>query len=146
MNSIIRPMDAHGQQLGVYLAKSSAPAHGAIVVVQEIFGVNRHIRSVADDYAAQGFLVIAPALSDRVEPHLELGYTPADAARGMQIATQIGTYAGGALRGKKWGSWGIVSEELWRGWPLLGSIPPPLCVITVVGFPNPLRKLRAAPS
>jgi carboxymethylenebutenolidase len=88
---------------------------GGIVVVQEIFGVNKHIRSVADDFAGQGFWAIAPALFDRVEQGLELDYNSADASKGMRIANQIGmenalkdvaaaiTHAGSALRGKKVG-------------------------------------------
>ena len=72
------------------MAESTGPARGAIVLIQEIFGVNSHIRSVADDYASQGFHVIAPALFDRVQPNLELGYNPADTAQGMKAARQIG--------------------------------------------------------
>jgi carboxymethylenebutenolidase len=106
---------ADGHQLGAYAAESSGSALGAVVVVQEIFGVNRHIRSVADDYAGQGFWAIAPALFDRVEPNLELDYNTTDASRGMRNANQIGmgnalkdvaaaiTHAGSALRGKKVG-------------------------------------------
>jgi len=63
---------ADGHQLGGYVAESTDPAQGAVVVMQEIFGVNRHIRSVADDYASQGFWAIAPAMFDRVEANLEL--------------------------------------------------------------------------
>jgi dienelactone hydrolase len=59
--------------------KAPAPHVAPRVVVQEIFGVNRHIRSVADDYAGQGFGAIAPALFDRVEPNLELDYNSTDA-------------------------------------------------------------------
>ena len=72
------------------LPKAAARRAAAIVLVQEIFGVNSHIRSVADDYAAQGYHVIAPALFDRVQPNLELGYNPADTAQGMKAARQIG--------------------------------------------------------
>jgi carboxymethylenebutenolidase len=79
-----------GHEFDTYLAESSGPAHGAIVLVQEIFGVNSHIRSVADDYASQGYHVVAPALFDRVQPNLELGYNPADTAQGMKAARQIG--------------------------------------------------------
>lgn len=79
-----------GHQLDAYFAESSGIASGAIVLVQEIFGVNSHIRSVADDYASQGFHVIAPAFFDRVQRNLELGYTPPDTAQGMRAATQIG--------------------------------------------------------
>jgi carboxymethylenebutenolidase len=57
------------------------------VVVQEIFGVNSHIRAVADSYAQEGYLVIAPALFDRAERGIELGYTAADQQRGMALKT-----------------------------------------------------------
>ncbi len=59
---------------------------GGIVVVQEIFGVNDHIRSVADGYAAEGYLAIAPALFDRVEPGVELGYDVDGRDKGVEIA------------------------------------------------------------
>src|SRR5438309_6847683 len=79
-----------GHELDAYFAESSEAARGAIVLIQEIFGVNSHIRSVADDYAGQGFHVVAPALFDRVQPNLEFGYNPADTAQGMKTARQIG--------------------------------------------------------
>jgi carboxymethylenebutenolidase len=84
----LKAADGHG--LDAYFAESSNPARGAIVLIQEIFGVNSHIRSVADDYAHQGFHVIAPALFDRVQRDLELGYNPPDTAQGMKAAMQIG--------------------------------------------------------
>ena len=90
MGTHIKLTAADGHQLDAYFAPGSGPAGGAIVLVQEIFGVNSHIRSVADDYAAQGFHVIAPALFDRVQRNLELGYTSPDAAQGMKAARQIG--------------------------------------------------------
>jgi len=90
MGTQIKLTAADGHQLDAYFVPGSGPARGAIVLVQEIFGVNSHIRSVADDYAAQGFHVIAPALFDRVQRNLELGYTPPDVAQGMKAARQIG--------------------------------------------------------
>ena len=90
MGTRIRLTANDGHQLDAYFAPGSGPARGAIVLIQEIFGVNSHIRSVADDYAAQGFHVIAPALFDRVQPNLELGYTSPDVAQGMKVARQIG--------------------------------------------------------
>jgi len=90
MGTHIKLAAADGHQLDAYFAPGSGSAGGAIVLVQEIFGVNSHIRSVADDYAAQGFHVIAPALFDRVQRNLELGYTSPDAAQGMKVARQIG--------------------------------------------------------
>jgi carboxymethylenebutenolidase len=68
-----------GQALGAYVARPEAEPIAALVVVQEIFGVNAHIRSVADGYAKDGFLAVAPALFDRIEPNVELGYDGADA-------------------------------------------------------------------
>jgi carboxymethylenebutenolidase len=72
-------------------AYRSAPADepkGGIVVLQEIFGVNHHIRAVADRYAAAGYLAIAPALFDRVEPGVELGYGESDRPRAMEIRSK----------------------------------------------------------
>ena len=90
MGTHIKLTASDGHQLDAYFAEGSNPARGAIVLIQEIFGVNSHIRSVADDYAGQGFHVIAPALFDRVQRNLELGYTPPDPAQGMKVARQIG--------------------------------------------------------
>ncbi|HEX3153766.1 MAG TPA: dienelactone hydrolase family protein [Candidatus Angelobacter sp.] len=90
MGTKIKLTATDGHKFDAYVAESTSPARGAIVLIQEIFGVNSHIRSVADDYAGQGFYVIAPALFDRVQPNLELGYNPADTAQGMKAARQIG--------------------------------------------------------
>jgi len=61
-----------------------------LIVIQEIFGVNQHIRAVCDEYAAHGFRVLSPALFDRVERGVELGYSPEDLKRGSQLAGQVG--------------------------------------------------------
>ena len=61
----------------------------ALVVVQEIFGVNRHMRRVCDDFAKAGYAVICPALFDRTERGVELGYAPADVARGRELRGTI---------------------------------------------------------
>jgi carboxymethylenebutenolidase len=90
MGTQIKLKASDGHELNAYFAESSSPTRGAIVLVQEIFGVNSHIRSVADDYGGQGFHVIAPALFDRVQPNLELGYNSTDAAQGMKAARKIG--------------------------------------------------------
>jgi carboxymethylenebutenolidase len=90
MGTQVKLKAADGHELDAYFAESSSPAGGAIVLIQEIFGVNSHIRSVADDYAGQGFHVIAPALFDRVQRGLELGYNGPDTAQGMKAAMQIG--------------------------------------------------------
>ena len=80
---------ADGHRLQAYEAVPAGAARGGVVVVQEIFGVNAHIRSVADGYAADGYRVIAPALFDRVRPGIELGYTDADIAEGRKIRGQL---------------------------------------------------------
>jgi carboxymethylenebutenolidase len=77
-------------QLDAYVAGPKNAAECAVVIVQEIFGVNSHIRSVADDYAREGFLAVAPALFDRVERGVELGYEQDGRQRGMAIVKQIG--------------------------------------------------------
>ncbi len=74
-----------GVSIGAYKAQPSGKPKGGIVVIQEIFGVNHHIRAVADLYAAQGYLAVAPALYDRVEPNFECGYAPADIQTGAAI-------------------------------------------------------------
>jgi carboxymethylenebutenolidase len=77
---------ADGFTLSAYRADPEGSARGGVVVVQEIFGVNEHIRSVTDRYAAAGYLAIAPAIFDRVETGVELGYEAADIEAGRDIA------------------------------------------------------------
>jgi carboxymethylenebutenolidase len=77
-----------GFTLGAYQANPGGAARGAIVVIQEIFGVNSHIRAVADGYAAEGYIAVAPQIFDRAERDVELGYDEADLARGVELAFQ----------------------------------------------------------
>ncbi|MGD0076684.1 MAG: dienelactone hydrolase family protein, partial [Candidatus Binataceae bacterium] len=74
-----------GIKIGAYRARPTGTPLGGMVVVQEIFGVNHHIRTVADRFAAAGYLSIAPALFDRVEPNVEVGYQQPDIERGLAI-------------------------------------------------------------
>jgi carboxymethylenebutenolidase len=69
---------ADGHKLAAYRAEPKGKPRGALIVVQEIFGVNSHIQSVADGYAADGYLAIAPAFFDRAQRGVDLGYAPAD--------------------------------------------------------------------
>jgi carboxymethylenebutenolidase len=85
MGEVIALKRADGSTFAAYRAKPQATARGSIVVLQEIFGVNAHIRGVADRYAEAGYWALAPALFDRSEPAIELAYTPEDVARGMQL-------------------------------------------------------------
>jgi carboxymethylenebutenolidase len=78
-----------GHRLSAYEAQPAGKPRGGLVVVQEIFGVNGHIRGVADGYAADGYRVVAPALFDRVRPGIELGYTDADVADGRAIREKV---------------------------------------------------------
>ena len=64
--------------------------HGALIVVQEIFGVNGHIRHLVDRFAHHGFIAIAPAFFDHIAPHIELGYNEEGVARGRELVNQIG--------------------------------------------------------
>jgi carboxymethylenebutenolidase len=73
-----------GHELGAYIATPETEPIGALVIIQEIFGVNKSIRAVADDYANHGFIAIAPALFDRFERDVELGYGEADMKRAFQ--------------------------------------------------------------
>lgn len=65
-------------------------ALGALVVLQEVFGVNEHVRSVAERCAALGYAAVAPALFDPVAAHIELGYDAAGLERGRALAAELG--------------------------------------------------------
>ena len=78
MGQMINLDAADGFVLSAYRADPAATPRGGLVVAQEIFGVNSHIRSVCDGFAADGYAVIAPALFDRYERGVDIGYTPAD--------------------------------------------------------------------
>ena len=71
-------------------ADPTVPSGRAVVVLQEIFGVNAHIRSVADRLAAAGFVALAPALYDPVEPGVELAYSPEETQRGVALRNALG--------------------------------------------------------
>lgn len=78
MSEFVKLRAADDHELGAYVALPAGEPIAALVVVQEIFGVNAHIRSVADGYAKDGFLCVSPALFDRIEPGIELGYEGED--------------------------------------------------------------------
>jgi len=80
--------DGHGFQ--AYAAEPDRKLRGALVIVQEIFGVNSHIRSVCDRYAAEGFKVVAPSYFDRIEPGIELDYDEAGVKRGRELKAEVG--------------------------------------------------------
>ncbi|MFM7330458.1 MAG: dienelactone hydrolase family protein [Brachymonas sp.] len=85
MGQMIHLTSADGVQIAAYEALPAGEAKGAVVVLQEIFGLNRHIRNVADAYAQAGFFVVAPAMFHRVAAGTELGYTPDDMPKGFAL-------------------------------------------------------------
>jgi carboxymethylenebutenolidase len=85
MGQTIELAAADGFRLSAYRADPVGGPRGGLVVAQEIFGVNGHIRSVCDGFAADGYVAIAPALFDRYERGLDIGYTPDDIARGREL-------------------------------------------------------------
>jgi len=77
------------QCIGAYVARPNGAPKGGIVVVQEIFGVNAHMRHVADRFADHGYVAIAPAFFDHVESGVELGYDEAGFKRGRELVGEI---------------------------------------------------------
>jgi len=78
-----------GHELKAYVARPAGEPIGAIVLVQEIFGVNKHIRSVCDGYAKDGFVVVAPAIFDRFERDVDLDYSPEGWKRAMEFYPKL---------------------------------------------------------
>jgi len=85
MGETIQLTASDGHQLDAYKADPEGPAKAGLVVIQEIFGVNVHIRDVCDRFAAQGYAVLAPAMFDRVQRGVELEYGDEDRARGRDV-------------------------------------------------------------
>ena len=81
MGTTIRLKAKDGHELDAYLAPAKGKAKGGIVVVQEIFGVTKHIERVADQFAASGYKVVAPAMFDRVERNVKLAYSEIEKGR-----------------------------------------------------------------
>ena len=89
MNRWIDIETPHGA-IRAWRAEPTGPSKGAVLVIQEIFGANAHIRSVADRLADAGFVALAPALFDPVEHGVELDYTDAGMQRGRALVTALG--------------------------------------------------------
>lgn len=89
MGKNIELQAADGHRLSAYVAEPSGKPRGAVVVIQEIFGVNSHVRGVADGYAADGYLAVAPALFDRVQPKYESGYTQPEIQAGIGLKGKV---------------------------------------------------------
>ncbi len=89
MGEMISLNASDGHTLGAYKAEPSGTPKGGLVVIQEIFGINGQIRRTADYFAQQGYLVVAPALFDRVEPGIELGYNETDFGKGRETRGKL---------------------------------------------------------
>src|SRR5438552_15414081 len=76
--------------VAAYLATPKGTAKGGIVVIQEIFGVNHHIKAVTDKFAADGYVALAPAFFDHVKKNVDLGYTPDTIAEGRKYVMELG--------------------------------------------------------
>ncbi len=83
-------IDTANGRIGGWQALPESKPRGGIVVIQEIFGVNAHIRSVVERFAGYGYAAIAPALFDPVAPGVELGYDAAGIARGRELVAAVG--------------------------------------------------------
>jgi carboxymethylenebutenolidase len=82
-------MARDGHEFRAWLAAPTGRPRGAIVVIQEIFGVNSHIRAVTDSFAAEGYVAVAPSLFDRVRMGIELGYSDKEMQEGRGYVMQL---------------------------------------------------------
>lgn len=89
MGTTVMLTAADGFTFPAYVAQPAGPAKGGLVVLQEIFGVNSHIRAVADAYAADGYLAVAPAAFERVQTGVDLGYGDADRSTGQSLKAAV---------------------------------------------------------
>ena len=80
---------AGNDTFGGYLALPKSGKGPAVIIIQEIFGVNSHIRSVADQYAQDGYVALAPDVFWRVQPRVELTYEGADRAKGVELMQKL---------------------------------------------------------
>ncbi|WP_397474613.1 dienelactone hydrolase family protein [Pusillimonas sp.] len=87
--SLLKFMGLDGKEITAYEATPKGEAIGNIILLQELFGINSHIRSVADDYASQGYHVIAPAFFDHVQQGIEMGYAQEDVKKGLELRDQL---------------------------------------------------------
>ena len=84
-------LDTAAGPVRAWLARPQRPPRGAVIVLQEIFGVNPHIRAVTDGFAEDGLVAMAPALFDPVQPDVELGYGDAGFVRGRELVSELGS-------------------------------------------------------
>jgi len=90
MGQTIELIAADGHTFDAYRAEPTGSAKGGVVVIQEIFGVNLHVRDVCERLGDKGYVAIAPALFDRIKPGIELGYTEEDLSEGFGYMQEVG--------------------------------------------------------
>ena len=141
MGTMIELKASDGHKLAAWRAEPKGRPRGALIVVQEIFGVNSHIKGVADGYAADGYLAIAPAFFDRVERGLDIGYSQPEIERGrtfipkMQWDTVMKDAAAALDNVKSAGKVGIVGY-CWGGtvsWMSASRLPGLAAAVTYYG-------------
>lgn len=86
---MIRMTMSDGAEIGVYHAPAAGERRGGLVLIQEIFGVTEHIRELCDEYAADGYEVLAPSLYDREHPDFQADYTGPDFERAVELARKL---------------------------------------------------------
>jgi carboxymethylenebutenolidase len=89
MGELTTIMARDGHEFQAYLSAPPGRPRGAVVVLQEIFGVNSHIKGVADSFAAEGYTAIAPSLFDRIRRGIQLGYSQQEREEGFGYAQQL---------------------------------------------------------
>lgn len=89
MSETVKLKASDGHELDAYVAKPAGQPLGGLVVVQEIFGVNSHIRSVADRFAREGYYAVAPAIFDRQQKNVQLGYAGEDMQNAMGLMQKL---------------------------------------------------------
>ena len=141
MGAMLQLTAADGHRLAAYRAEPAGAPRGGLVVIQEIFGVNDHIRAVVDGFAADGYLAVAPALFDRVERSIDLGYTAETVARGRELKAKVATddamadVAAALAEGGRAGKVGIVGY-CWGGfvvWMAAARVPGLAAAISYYG-------------
>ena len=155
MGKMIELKASDGHKLAAYRADPAGKPRGGIVVIQEIFGVNSHIKSVADGYAADGYVAIAPAMYDRVQKNYETGYSQDEIQAGLKIMQGLNwdntmrDVAAAVEEAKKAGKVGIVGY-CWGGtvaWRAAASTSGLACAVPYYGggMPNFINEKPKVP-
>ena len=141
MGKLVELTAADGHKFSAYRAEPAGKPRGGLIVIMEIFGVNSHIRGVADGYAADGYLAIAPALFDRAQRNFEIGYTQQDIEVGrglmqkMKLEDAVKDVASTLNEARSAGKTGIVGY-CWGGtvtWKSACNVPGLACAVAYYG-------------